>query len=173
MDLVKGISQTLQQAVQSNSPDGFAKASAELVHMKNRIRERFQELSAGEIRAIVGKLENQQPLTDAEKDYVRTWMVGDAEGYTRLENNFKDWTAEFTRLSDALKSYEAQEETLPHLLNVHALLGDAMRVAADISYYLEEKARVERFEEAIKQLDKADSQLLARLLRAKLESAEM
>jgi hypothetical protein len=173
MDLLKGIPQNLQQAVQNNSPDGFAKASAEMVTLKNRIRERFQELTAGEIKAIIAKLENYEPLSEAEKDYVRTWMVGEAESYVRLENNFKDWTAEFARLTEALKSYEVKEETLAHLLNVHALIGDAMRVAADISYYLEEKARVERFEQAIKQLNKADSELVARLLRAKLESAEM
>jgi len=173
MDLLKGLFQSLQQAGQSNSPDAFTKASMDLTQMKNRIRERFQELSAGEITPIIRKLANNEPLSQADKDFVRTWMVGDAESYTRLENNFKDWLSEFTRLTDVLKSYEAKEETLPNLLNVHALLTDTMRVAADISNYLEEKARVTKFEEAIKQLNQEDAQLIARLLRAKLESVEM
>ena len=173
MDLLKGLSQSLQQAGQSTSADAFTKASMDLTQMKNRIRERFQELSAGEITPIIGKLENNEPLSQADKEFVLTWMVGDAEGYTRLENNFNDWLSEFTRLTDVLKSYEAKEETLSNLLNVHALLTDTMRVAADISNYLEEKGRVARFAEAIKQLNQEDAQLIARLLRAKLESGEM
>src|SRR3990172_4011743 len=120
MDLLKGLSQTLQQAVQSNSPDVFAQASSELVQMQNRVRERFQELTAGEVRSIISKLESNEPLSQADKDFVRTWMVGDAESYTRLENNFKDWTAEFARLTAVLKSYEPKAETVAHLLNVHA-----------------------------------------------------
>jgi hypothetical protein len=173
MDFLKGISQTLQQALQSNSPDTYARANAELAQMKSRIRERFQELTAGDIQGIIAKLESNEPLTPAEKHYVRNWMVGDAESYTRLENNFKDWTKELTRLTEVLKSYEAKDETVPDLLNVHGLLWDAMRVAADISYYLDEKARIERFEQAIQALNQADAELVARLLRAKLEGSDM
>lgn len=173
MDLLKGLSQTLQQAVQSSSPDNFAKASSELVQMQNRVRERFQELTAGEINSIIDKLEGNEPLSQAEKDFVRTWMVGDAESYTRLENNFKDWNAEFSRLAAVLKSYEPKEETVPHLLNVHGILGDAMRVAADISHYLEEKSRLERFEVAMKTMSREDAALMARLLRSQLETGEM
>lgn len=173
MDLLKGLSQTLQQAVQSSSPDNFAKASSELVQMQNRVRERFQELTAGEINSIIDKLEGNEPLSQAEKDFVRTWMVGDAESYTRLENNFKDWNAEFSRLAAVLKSYEPKEETVPHLLNVHGILRDAMRVAADISHYLEEKSRLERFEVAMKTMSREDAALMARLLRSQLETGEM
>jgi hypothetical protein len=46
--------------------------------MKNRIRERFQELSASEIKPIIQKLTNFQPLNEVEKETVRLWMVGDA-----------------------------------------------------------------------------------------------
>jgi hypothetical protein len=72
---------------------------------------------------------------------VRLWMVGDAESYTRMEDDLKDWLAEFNRLAGVLKDFEAKPETLPNLLNVHGLWRDAMRTAADISDYLEEKAR--------------------------------
>ncbi len=173
MDLLKGLSQSLQQAVQSSSPDAFAKAGSDLVQMQNRVRERFQELTASEVSSIIGKLENNEPLSQAEKDFVRTWMVGDAESYTRLENNFKDWTAEFARITAVLKSYEPKEETVAHLLNVHGILRDAMRVAADISHYLEEKARLERFEAAMKTLSREDAALMARLLRSQLDTSEM
>lgn len=173
MDFLKGISQTLQSAEKENSPDSFTLASTELVKMKNRLRERFQELTAAPIREVIGKLENFQPLSAAEKDYVRTWMVGDADSYTRMENNFKDWTVEFGRLIGVLRGYEAKEETVPNLLNAHGVVTDAMRVAADISLYLEEKARVERFAKAMENLSQSDAELVARLLRAKLESSEM
>ncbi|MBW1992485.1 MAG: hypothetical protein JRI59_10330 [Deltaproteobacteria bacterium] len=112
-------------------------------------------------------------MGEAEKDTVRAWMVGDAESYARVENNFQDWLNEFDRLTGVLKSYEKQRETLTSLLQVHALLTDALRVAADISNYLEQKEQGNKFEEAIKHLSPEDAQLIARLLQAKLDSASM
>ena len=173
MDLLKGLSQSLNQAIQNGTPGAYAQANMSLNDMKNRIRERFQELGTGEIKPVIEKLESFEPLSEGEKEAVRLWMVGDAESYTRLENNFKDWLAEIERLAGVLKAYEAKEETLANLLNVHGLLRDAMRVAADISDYLEEKDRVARFEKAITQLNQSDAELIARLLRAKLSSVEM
>jgi hypothetical protein len=90
-----------------------------------------------------------------------------------MEDDLKDWLAEFNRLAGVLKDFEAKPETLPNLLNVHGLWRDAMRTAADISDYLEEKARVARFEKAIKQLNQEDAKLVANLMRAKMESLEM
>ncbi|MDI6812592.1 MAG: hypothetical protein QME75_14650 [Deltaproteobacteria bacterium] len=173
MDLLKGVCQSLDQATRNVTPEAFTRASMDLNSMKNRVRERFQELSAGEITPIIKKLTDFQPLNEAEKETVRLWMVGDAESYTRTENNFNDWLAEFNRLTGALKDFEAKPETLPNLLSVHSLLRDAMRTAADISDYLEEKSRVARFEQAIKQLNQEDAKLVAALLRAKLESLDM
>jgi hypothetical protein len=173
MDLLKGVFQSLDQAAKNRTPEALTLASMDLNTIMNRARERFQELSAGEIKPIIQKLTNFQPLNEGEKETVRFWMVGDAESYTRMENNYKDWLAELTRLAGVLKDFEAKPETLPNLLNVYGLLRDAMRTTADIIDYLEEKARVARFEEAIKQLNQEDAKLIASLLRAKLESLDM
>ncbi len=173
MEFVKGMSEMMEKIAASAASEDFSQVGRNLVGARDRAREDLQEATAREMRPIIKKLENNEPLTDAEKNLVRLWMVGDAEAYTRLEDDYREWLDEFRRLSRALKEAEGQQGSVPELLNAYGLLEDAVRVAADIQFYLEEKERVAKFEQAVKALDKADSKLLASILKEKLSSPEM
>ncbi len=173
MEFVKGMSQMMDKVADSSSTEDFSQVGRNLVSARDRAREDLQAATAQEIRPIIKKLEKNEPLTDAEKNLVRLWMVGDAEAYTRLEDDYREWVDEFKRLSRALKEAEGQSGSVPELLNAYGLLEDAVRVAADLQFYLEEKERIGKFEQAIKALDRSDSKLLADILKEKLSSPEM
>jgi hypothetical protein len=173
MDLIKGVSQSMQATEAKNTFEEFSQLEMALVKIKQQVRERIQSLTAGDIKAIIGKLESSQPLSAAEQNYVRMWLVGDAEGYLRMENNLKDWLKEFKRLLGALADFEKKEESIPGLVNLHGLLEDAVRVTGSLAHFLEDKERIARFEKAIKSLDSADSKLIAQILQSKLASPEM
>ena len=58
-------------------------------------------------------------------------------------------------------------------MEVHGVLQDAIRVAADIAFFLEEKDRVEKFNSAINNLTPDDAKFLAEMIRTMLLRTDM
>lgn len=169
----QGMSQSMKSVSGSSSMDDFARVSSELVQLKNKVREELQAATAEDVTKILTKLANREPLTSEEKNLVELWIVGDAKGYTKMENNFGQWQEEFRRLGDVLDSYAGQTFSPQTLVEAHGLLEDALRLTADISFFLEKKDRVERFRSAINNLTPEDADFLAGMLRSMLSSVEM
>jgi hypothetical protein len=112
-------------------------------------------------------------LTPEEKNLVGLWVVGDAEGYTKMENDFGEWRKEFRRLSQVLETYEGQDPSPPNLVEVHGVLEDAVRLTADLANFLDKKDRVQRFHTAINNLTPDDAKFLISMLRSMLTSEDM
>ena len=172
MELPQGISRIMEVSEKS-SADDLDRAGAALATAKNQIREAIQDLTGPQMEAIIKKLENGEPLTQEEKDYVRSWIIGDAEGYTRVENHLQAWLQEFRALQNAVKTYEGQEVTVQNLLNLHAVLEAVVRVAANIEGFLEKKERIERFEKAIQEIDREGAPFIVNILKGQLQSEEI
>ena len=100
---------------------------------------------------------------------IRTFLVADAESYLEHENNYGDWKRELTRLMDDLarRSNMVDRNTIGDMRGV---LKDAIRLVPDIRNYLEERERVEKFDNALKTLDEASCDMLARLMKEQLRS---
>jgi hypothetical protein len=172
MELPQGISRVMEVSEKS-SADDLDRAGAALAAAKNQIREAIQDLTGPQMEAIIKKLENAEPLTQEEKDYVRSWIIGDAESYTRVENHLQAWLQEFRTLQSAVRDYEGREISVQDLLNLHAILEDAVRVAANIEAFLEKKERIERFEKSIQEIGREDAPFIVGILKGQLESEEM
>jgi len=172
MELPQGISRVMEISAQS-SADDLDRVGANLDAAKNQVREIIQDLTGPQMEAIVKKLEKGEALAQEEKDYVRSWIIGDAESYTRVENHLQAWLQEFRALQSAVQGYEDREVSVQDLLNLHAILEDAVRVAADIEAFLEKKERIERFEKTIQSFDKEDASFIISILKGQLESEEV
>jgi hypothetical protein len=153
--------------------EDFSRVGAALVKAKAKVREDLQAMTAGEIFNILKKLEKKELLTPEERNLVGLWVVGDAEGYTKMEDDFREWQEEFRRLSGVLESYAGQEPSPQTLVEAYGVLEDATRVAADISFFLEKKERVERFNAAINNLTPDDAKFLASMLKSMLSHEDM
>ena len=129
MEFLKGMSQAMKQAQADNTSESYGYVATQLVQSKNGIRQAIEQATAEAIAAIIGKLENNQPLNDAEKQTVKLWVVGDAEGYVKMENNFQDWLEEYRRLMDDLAGWEGKTGSVQELVEVHGVLEDAIKVA--------------------------------------------
>lgn len=173
MQVLQGIFQSMKSVSGSSSMDDFARVSSELVQLKNKVREELQAATAEDVAKILKKLANRELLTPEERNLVELWIVGDAEGYTKMENNFGQWQEELRRLGGVLESYAGQASSPQTLVEVHGVLEDAIRLTADISYFLEKKERVERFQSAINNLTLEDAKFLAGMLKSMMSSAEM
>jgi hypothetical protein len=173
MGLFQGISRNMKSVAGSSASEDFSKVGSELVQLKAKVREEIQTMTSEDITKILKKLENAEPLTPPEKDLVGLWVVGDAEGYTKMEDDFGEWQEEFRRLSGVLETYESQAPSPQTLVEVHGVLEDAVRVTADISHFLEKKDRVERFHAAINNLTPDSAKFLVSMLKSMLYRPDM
>ncbi len=172
MEYLKGMSQAMKQAQAKNTSESFGYVATELVKSKNDIRQAIEQATAGAVAAIIGKLENNQPLSEAEKHTVELWMVGDAEGYLKMEQEFQDWLKEYGRLMDAIAAWESKSGSVQELVEVHGVLEDAIKVADAVAHYLEDRERVARCQSALSSLNAEDNKFIAGLLKSMLASPE-
>jgi len=131
------------------------------------VREVQQSLWASQAKAAIRSLERGEPLTEADREVIRAFIVSDAEGYLAHENNFADWQRELSRLMDDL-SRRANQVDRNTIADLRGVLQDAIRLVPDIRNYLEERRRVEKFEAALDDPDKPSREMFARLLTEQL-----
>ncbi len=168
MDLIKGISQMMREAAARNTSEEFGQVANDLVKIKEKVQKAIQVQTAPAIRAIIHKLEQNQPLTSEEKEAVKLWVVGDAEGFVEMEDTLREWQEEYQHLTAAIQDFEPKGESVQDLVSVHGLMEDAIQVADDLAHFLEDKERLERFEKAINDLDAVGSKFIAQLLKSEL-----
>lgn len=173
MESLAGLGRIFSEAASYVSADKFSEAGMNLVTARKAIREELQQMTAAAMQPIIAKLHKNQPLGSEEKDLVRLWIVGDAAAFTKKESDFREWLAEFQRLGEAIRNVDQMPTSLPEMLDLHGNLEEAVRLAGDIQFFLEEKERVARFEQAVQNLSAADAELLAGILQEKLSSPEM
>jgi len=156
-------------ALTSQTIDDFVRFERMLNEVAAVTRETQQSMWATEAARTIKSLENGEPLTEADKDLIRTFLVSDAEQYLTVENNYGDWLSELTRLVADMKARActADRHTIGELRGV---LKDAIRLVPDIRNYLDEKQRVEKLSAALQTLDPAAREMLAKLLREQLRS---
>ncbi|HEX9883132.1 MAG TPA: hypothetical protein VGA79_04120, partial [Desulfobaccales bacterium] len=63
--------------------------------------------------------------------------------------------------------------SVQEMVELHGVLEDAVKVADNVAHFLEDKERIQRFDEAINNLSSADNKLIADFLKAKLISPDI
>jgi hypothetical protein len=149
----------------------FQQAASAASDAKSAVREASQEKMSLEMQDIIDKLKSGDPMTDQEVALIRAWVVGDAESYTKSENNFQDWLSEYDRLEAVLAGFERRECSAEDLLKLNGILEDATRISYDIANFLEKQDRISKFESAVADgLDDRERDLLARTLSHSLQT---
>ncbi|MGA1864950.1 MAG: hypothetical protein ACMUHX_07805 [bacterium] len=173
--LLQGIAQIMENARKNMQDITFQQAGTVLNENKNIIREEIQKETSEEIKRIISKISSDNELTSQDLDMIELWIIGDAESYTRMENNIQDWLEEYKRLENIIRNYEGRECNVGDLVKLHGIMEDAIRVSYDIAYFLENKQRIERFESSVKNatsLDEEAREFLIGILSEKLGSSD-
>jgi hypothetical protein len=173
MDILQGVSQAMEEAQRTDTADAFSQLGYDLAKLRDRVREDIQKQTSKAMKGIIQKLEENQPLTMEERGFVRLWVVGDAEGYVKMEQTLNDWLAEYRRLAGVISDYAQRSASLQDLVDLHGVLEDAAKVANNVAHFLEDQERIQRFDAAINHLSASDSKLIADILKEKLSSPEM
>lgn len=151
---LKGVTSEMASARDAMTDHAFQRSATILNQNQNSVRETLQHMTSGDIRQILDRLQSGKAPTPGDLDIIKLWIVGDADSYTRMENNFEDWLEEYARLEDILKEYEEKDCDAKDLFRLQGILEDAIRVSYDISNFLEKQERLARFEATVK--DKTD-----------------
>jgi hypothetical protein len=169
-ELFAKVKQDFDDANQSDTTGTYAKLAAVLTEAEAELREHAQRTTANAIQSIIRKLEKNDAIGPDDLQLIKLWIVGDAESYVAVENNFHDWKADVERIVSELGSVSTSSLDGPEAMRVRAKLRDAIRSAWDLHYYLEHKERVESFDESTRELDESGRKILARALERKLKS---
>jgi hypothetical protein len=117
-----------------------------VVKLTEALREGYAASVQDQLRALIEKMGKNAPLSQADLAQIETFIVGDAEAYTRLENNFPDWIAEIKRLVGVLGGMTLSGNGW---LDALAEVDDLHGVLNNVCNYLEQKDRVARFRRTV------------------------
>ena len=173
MKIINEVLSVMDQARHNLNSDSFSFAAATLSRLNAEVREEIQDVTSKQLRTALTKLQGYEELSEEDLKVIRSWIIGDAESYIQMENNYNDWLVEFNRLQQEISRYNSQGLDQQSLFKLYGIVQDAMRVAADISNYLEKKERVEKFDRAARGESTGDLGVLVDLLTAKLRLKDL
>jgi len=166
----------LNTGLRSLDGDALETASLPLNQLRNDVRETIQENLREPAKNIINKLKRDSPLSSEDLHMIQRWLVGDAEYYTEMENNFNDWIEECKRLRGKLEFYTSSslERDEASLFKLGALLTDLKFTLDDIIRYVEARDRIRRFKSSIGagSLDRETKKWLAEMIKGQLASGE-
>ena len=168
-ETIRNLHEVAQSALANESTEEFCGFEKYVNEVEAFVRETQQAMWAHEADATIKNLDDGTPLTEGDKDLIRTFLISDAESYLKHENNFGDWKRELKRLTDELvrRANVIDRDTIGDLRGV---LKDASRLVPDIRNFLEERQRIQKFEAALDSLDTSSRTMLGRLIREQLKS---
>ncbi len=169
VETVEDLKTLMKSAISAGTPEGYETFEQHINRFESALRELEQAQSKGDVEKAVKSLSSGRALSPEEQAVVREMIVGDAESYLRMENNFKDWQAELQRLQGEMTRL-ARSSNPDAVRELRGVVKDAVRLMPNIRSYAEEKRRIEQFDTAFAHLDDGNRELLVQLLREKLSS---
>jgi len=170
--IIDKLNEDYEQTMKNGQADAYSKLSTIFEELGEYLREYVQDETDIEIKTLIRKLRDGNQLATEDIDLIRLWVVDDAVQYTRLENSFGEWQDELKRLIGEISKYKDAEADVKTASELRALFRDGARVLADLFYFLEQKSRISKFEQASKQLGPQERSLLIGLLEQKMKSRD-
>jgi hypothetical protein len=159
--------QTLDLAAQcfeAEKSDAYEGLSEQLEELEALARESFENHT--DYKSLVDKLENGSPLTPDDLNTLKLLMVGDADYYLKYDGDFDRSEGELKRVIDEIRKLPSSNLDADGLMHLRVLCREACSVAKPTAFYLEQKERVRKFEEATKGgIDRESGQFFADMIR--------
>jgi hypothetical protein len=173
------IQKTLELAsrcAQAETSDNYGLLGDQVGDLEDEAREAFQ--SKINFGSLLPKLKAGKPLTPADLKTLELLIVGDAESFLKYETEFDRWKSEIRQLvGEISKLQSALSDDAPDvdgLMHLRALCGEVRRVLPAVAYYLDQKERVSKFQQATRgPIDAEGYRVLAEIVEQMLSSDKM
>ena len=177
--VITSIQKTLELASrcsQAETSDNYGALDDQVEDLEAQAREAFQ--SKMDFASLLPKLKAAKPLTPADLKTLELLIVGDAEYFLKYETEFDHWKREIqqlleeiSKLQSGLQSHDLDVDGLMHL---RALCGEVRRVLPAVVYYLDQKERANKVQEATRgPMDAEAYRVLAEIVEQMLVSDKM
>ena len=168
------LTQVLEEVRRQLTVQNLERLSVMLEQKGGELRELFQLQHRSELDQIIKQLRSCKTLSGAHLDLIRKCVVGDAEYYAKLENDFENWRKELSRLLDEIAKYDGRAASGDEWLVFQGLIRDARMLLPSLKYFLECQDRVKRFEAAASDgIDVGEGNTLAGVLEQQLKSPDV
>ena len=98
-------------------------------------------------KPLLTKLQQGSPLTAEELKTLRSLIVGDADQYLKYDDDFDRSKSELGKILDQIRQLKSRDFDLETLMHLRVLCREASSALVPTVHYLEQKERVQRFEE--------------------------
>jgi len=160
------------RCAQTETSDNYGLLGDEIDTLEAEARETFQAKLA--LPVLLQKLKAARPLSPTELKALELLIVGDAESFLKYETEFDRWKAEIQQLMGEISKLESDDLDSDGLMHLRALCNEVRRVLPDVVYYLDQKERAGKFQEATRGPIDADGyRVLAEIVESMLLSEKM
>jgi hypothetical protein len=166
-EVVTKLSEALNTAAQCSA--------AETVENYSALNEQLWELNSllgqsliSHVRyePLLAKLQAGTMLTADELNTLRSLIVGDADQYLKYDDDFERSKSELLRILKQIRSLQSAPLDLETLMHLRVLCREASSALGPAMHYLEQKERVQRFEEHTRgPLDRDAGRVLAGIVK--------
>ena len=152
------------RSFEADSSKGYGILGEQMEELETLAIQRFQDHE--DCKSIAKKLELGDPLTPGELETLKEFVVGDADYFLKYDDNFDRSKAELKRVLDEIRELQSKPLDLDEMMHLGVLCKEASSAAKPTAFYMEQKERVRKFEEATSGgIDRASGRILAGILR--------
>ncbi|MBU0468412.1 MAG: hypothetical protein KKD07_03270 [Candidatus Omnitrophica bacterium] len=169
-DIIAKIKSQYESASNNPSTTQYWNLSSALDELEGGLREYMQVTTKDQITQIIDRLEAGHVLSSEDVELIKIWLVGDADYYLKMENNYNDWLLELKRLIGEYEKIDEENLDITQASKLRAEALDGIRVLGDIVFFLKQQERLKNFESSVDEIDSQERKLIIDLLRGKIRS---
>lgn len=169
-ETIAKIKSQYESATNNPSTTQYWNLSSTLDELEGGLREHMQATTKDQITQIINSLETSQNLSPDDVELIKLWLVGDADYYLQMENNYNDWLVELKRLIGEYEKIDEENLDITKASKLRAEALDGVRVLGDIVFFLKQKERVKNFESSVEEIDPQERRFIIDILKGKIKS---
>jgi hypothetical protein len=179
MDNLPELGKEIQQTVgvasrcrESETSDNYGALGEQIDELESHAREAFQ--SKMDFASLLPKLKAGKSLTPSDWKTLELLMVGDAEYFLKYETEYDRWKNQVQQLIGEISQLQSSPLDVDGLMHLRALCAEVRRVLPAIVYYLDQRERTQKFQQASQgPLDADAYRVLAEIVEQMLVSERM
>jgi chromosome segregation ATPase len=169
---IKAVQELAARCAATENSENYGILDAQVETLEEQAREAVQSQLA--ISLLLAKLKERKPLEAEDLKTLELLIVGDAESFLKYEADLDGWKNEVGQLMAEIGKLQASQLDVDGLMHLRALCQELRRVLPNIVYYLDQKERTAKFQEATKgPLDAEGYRALSEIIDAMASSEKM